>query len=204
MMEENDEMIFFKDLYAGRLVDFKILKDGNSRIKNRFIILKKTNKKIGGVGYKPYYLYKRIYHSDSFYINDQGKVISKYRDDDVVESKMEIIDFYSVKEIFNKALYYIESPEKYITSKDYVDFILKYVDEENFIEVNDELIQDLLNNLEYLHSTLYEIIEKHIVDNHDICHSGLSQKAGKVIEFNTFKNKRDLDQIKSEDSRKLT
>ena len=79
MMEENDEMIFFKDLYAGRLVDFKILKDGNSRIKNRFIILKKTNKKIGGVGYKPYYLYKRIYHSDSFYINDQGKVIRKYR-----------------------------------------------------------------------------------------------------------------------------
>ncbi len=212
MIEENDEIIFFKDLYAGRLVDLQILKDGNAQISNYLIILEKTNNKIGIVGNYPYYLYKEISSSDSFYINNQGKVIEINKDNDVIESKIEIIHFLAVKKILNLGLDLLENYKKLFDfNVDEFDdlerlynFALKYNDEDNFTEVNIELINDLNLYLESFHYLLFQDTQSIVTDIYIDRLNQLNHRVEKVLKPDTSKDKSHLELINCEDSRKLT
>ncbi|MDD4706444.1 MAG: hypothetical protein PHS24_04475 [Bacilli bacterium] len=201
MIDTKEDIIFLKDLYAGRLVDNRLYKDGTNYTMNHFIILEKKNKLIGSVSSSPYTLYKDVFSDESYYINNAGKVIFKNENPEVIKLNINVINFLPVKQILITVADLFEkiteipnfSFDKFQNFKKTYDFIEYCMIEDNFVEVNEEFINNLYDNLETIDALLIEKNEATVIN-----------KYTNLFAKKNSSEKRHLELVKDEGRRKLT
>lgn len=208
MTKNEEHEIMFNRIYVGTLVDVKIFKDRTAQTSNYFIMLEKIGDFIGAVGSKPYILYKDIFSENTFYINENGNAICNNieKNSDIIKRKIQIVNFYPIKEIFKKASNLLDVvPEPINFNNDYFknkDFIVsnnlvdQCLDEENFIEVDSKLLNSLQEGLEIIFDL---VTDKNKLDHFSNYFSNILNS-----KENIPKDMKHIELIKNDDNKKLT